>query len=333
LLQASSLFSVNDADGDTITAYEFYDATPGGGYFSVNGVAQTSPLVQITASQLAQTTFQAGAGTDNLYVRAFDGTGWSSDNNVGWTPFHVNGPVNHIPVITAPDTAATAGHTLLQASSLFSVNDADGDTITAYEFYDATPGGGYFSVNGVAQTSPLVQITASQLAQTTFQAGSGTDNLYVRASDGTGWSSDNGVGWTPFHVSGPVNHAPVITAPDTTATTGHTLLQASSLFSVNDSDGDSMTVYEFYDATAGGGYFSVNGVAQTNPLVHITAAQLSVTTFQTGGGTDNLYVRAFDGAAWSSDNGVGWTPFHVTGPTSETPIEPQASLQHDLLVV
>jgi hypothetical protein len=89
LLQASSLFSVNDSDGDAMTMYEFYDATPGGGYFIVNGVAQTSPLVQITAAQLAATTFQAGAGPDNLYVRAFDGTAWSSDNGVGWTPFHV----------------------------------------------------------------------------------------------------------------------------------------------------------------------------------------------------------------------------------------------------
>jgi hypothetical protein len=207
--------------------------------------------------------------------------------------------------------------------------------MTNYEFYDATPGGGSFIVNGVTQTNPLVQITAAQLAATTFQAATGTDNLYVRASDGTGWSSDNGVGWTPFHVSGPMNHAPVVTAPDTAATSGHTSLQASSLFSVSDSDGDSMTNYEFYDATPGRGYFIVNGAAQTSPLVQITAAQLAVTTFQAAVGTDNLYVRAFDGTGWSSDNGVGWTAFHVTGPTAETPIEPlsQGSLSHDLLVV
>src|SRR5205085_1886524 len=202
--------------------YEFYDATPGVGNFIVNGVAQTNRSEESSVGKLAQTTFQAGASTDNLYVRAFDGTGWSSDNGVGWTPFHVSGPVNHIPVVTAPDTAATAGHTLLQASSLFSVSDSDGDAMTMYEFYDATPGVGNFIVNGVAQTNPLVHITASQLAQTTFQAGASTDNLYVRAFDGTGWSSDNGVGWTPFHVSGPVNHIPVITAPDTIATAGHT---------------------------------------------------------------------------------------------------------------
>src|SRR5205814_1915008 len=142
--------------------------------------------------------------------------------------------------VTAPNTTATAGHTLLQASSLFSVSDSDGDAMAKDQKSDASAGGGYFIVNGIAQTNALVHITSAQLAATTFQAAAGTDNLYVRAFDGTAWSSDNGVGWTPFHVSGPVNHAPVITAPDVAATAGHTLLQASSLFSVSDSDGDSM---------------------------------------------------------------------------------------------
>jgi hypothetical protein len=82
---------------------------------------------------------------------------------------------------------------------------------------------------------------------------------------------------------------------------------------------------EFNDASPGGGYFIVNNVVQTSPLVQLTAAQLAVTAFQAGAGTDNLYIRAFDGAGWSSDNGVRWTPFHVNGPTAETPTKPVAS--------
>ena len=46
---------------------------------------------------------------------------------------------------------ATAGQTL-QMSSLFNATDADNDTL-AYMFYDATPGGGHFEVNGVTQAA------------------------------------------------------------------------------------------------------------------------------------------------------------------------------------
>ena len=119
---------------------------------------------------------------------------------------HVDGPVNHAPVVTVPNSTvhATAGQTL-QLSNLVSATDPDNDTL-AYILYDATSGGGHFVVNGVTQAAnQIVSVSAAQLAQTTFVPVPGqSDDLLVGATDGVAFS-----GWSNLHVDGPVNHAPV----------------------------------------------------------------------------------------------------------------------------
>ena len=115
---------------------------------------------------------------------------------------------DHAPVVTASDFTASKNQNIA-ASSLFSVSDADGDAITQYQFWDSTADAlsGRFVVGGVAQGSGQnIDVTAAQLSSTTFQSGSGSDDLWVRAYDGILWSA-----WTPFHVNAPVNHAPVAT--------------------------------------------------------------------------------------------------------------------------
>jgi hypothetical protein len=315
-LSASSLFSVADADNDTITKYQFWDATTAGGYFTVNGVTQgANQIIEVTAAQLAQTSFVVGAGGDDLFVRAYDGTTWSVATGA-WDHFHVTASApttNHAPVVTVADKSATVGQTL-SGSSLFSVADADNDTITKYQFWDATTAGGYFTVNGVTQgANQIIEVTAAQLAQTSFVVGAGGDDLFVRAYDGTTWSVATGA-WDHFHVtaSAPTtNHAPVVTVADRSATAGQTL-SASSLFSVTDADNDTITKYQFWDGTTGGGHFTVNGVTQgVNQIIEVTAAQLAQTSFVVGAGGDDLYVRAYDGTTWSVATGV-WDHFHLT---------------------
>jgi hypothetical protein len=85
----------------------------------------------------------------------------------------------------------------LQLSKLFSAADADNDTLT-YLFYDSTPGGGHFVVNGMEQpANHTINVTAAQLAQTTFVTGhNGTDDhLLVGATDGHAFS-----GWSDLHI-------------------------------------------------------------------------------------------------------------------------------------
>jgi RTX calcium-binding nonapeptide repeat (4 copies) len=245
-LAASSLFSVSDADGDAMTQYHFWDSTADAtsGHFVVNGVAQgTNQTINVSAADLAHTTFQAGTTADDLWVQAFDGTKWSD-----WKEFHLTPPVNHAPEVTATDHGVRK-YGDLAASSLFSVSDADGDAMTQYHFWDSTADAtsGHFVVNGVAQgTNQIIDVSAAQLAQTTFQAGTTADDLWVQAYDGAVWS-----GWKEFHLTPPVNHAPVVTAADH-GVRKYGDLAASSLFSVSDADGDAITTYRFYDATADG---------------------------------------------------------------------------------
>jgi len=276
----------------------------------VAGVAQgASQNIDVTAAQLSSTTFQSGSGTDALWVRAYDGILWGA-----WTPFHVSAPTNHAPVATGANVTATHNQNI-SATSLFSVSDADGDAITKYQFWDSTSDAlsGHFVVGGVAQgTSRNIDVTAAQLSSTTFQSGSVSDDLWVRAFDGAAWSD-----WKAIHVTGAVNHAPVAAAPDFTATHNQNIA-ATSLFSTSDADGDAITKYRFWDSTsaAKSGHFVVGGVAQgANVNIEVTAAQLSSTTFQSGSGSDDLWVQAFDGVAWGD-----WKEFHVNAPVNHASV-------------
>lgn len=311
-IAASSLFSVTDADGDSITKFQFCDSTsdPQSGHFVVAGVKQgTGVAIEVTAAQLSSTTFQSGAGSDDLWVRAFDGATWGA-----WKEFHVNAPVNHASVAVASDYTATH-YQSIAVSSLVSVSDADGDTVSKYQFCDSTSSSasGHFVVGGVAQGAGLaIDVTAAQLSSTTFQSGTVSDDLWVRAFDGIEWGA-----WKQFHVDVAANRVPVAAASDFTAAHNQNIA-AFSLFSVSDADGDAISKYQFWDSTGGAasGHFMVGGVAQGAGLaIDVTAAQLSSTTFQSGSGSDNLWVRAFDGFAWGD-----WEAFRVNAPVNNAAV-------------
>ena len=274
--------------------------TPTSGHFTVNGVVQAAGTTfAVTQAQLAQTTFTAGTGSsDDLFVNVYDGATFS-----GPKEFHVNVPANQAPTVTAPDFSASKGQ-VVNASSLFSANDANGDSLL-YFFYDnsADPASGHFTVNGVVQAAGTTfAVTAAQLAQTTFTAGlSGSDDLFVNVYDGSAFS-----GPKEFHVN-VANNAPTVTAPNQTAPSGH-VLNASSLFTANDADGDSL-LYFFYDNSAAptSGHFEVNGVVQAaGTTFAVTQAQLAQTTFVAGTTGDDLFVNVWDQASFS-----GPKAFHI----------------------
>ncbi len=215
------------------------------------------------------------------------------------------GPVDHTPVVMVPDPTvqAAAGQTL-QMSTLFSATDADNDTLT-YAFSDATAGGGHFEVNGVAQAAnQIFAVTAADLANTTFVPDvDAADDLLVGANDGHTFS-----GWSNLQVDGPVNHAPVVMVPSPTVdgTPGHPLVM-SGLFNVTDVDSGPLA-YLFFDTSAGGGHFEVNGVTQAaNQIFGVTAAELAQTTFvPAANASDDVLVGASDGLAFS-----GWSSLHI----------------------
>ena len=282
----------------------------------VNGVAQSAAtVIHVTAAQLAQTSFVTGVVSDSLQIRASDGLAWSASDTAGWSPFTVYVPPNHAPVVTTAAINSSRGQTIA-ASSLFSVSDSDGDPVTSYDLWDSTrdPNSGHFVVNGVAQSAAtVIHVTAAQLAQTSFVTGLVSDSLQIRASDGFAWSASDNAAWSPFNVNVPLNHAPTVTTADITAGRNQTIA-VSSLFSVNDSDGDPIRSYDLWDSTRdpNSGHFVVNGVAQSAAtVIHVTAAQMAQTSFVTGSVSDSLQIRASDGIAWSAPDSAAWSPFHL----------------------
>ena len=315
VINASSLFSASDADGDTLT-YFFLDNTSGptSGYFTVNGVVKPANVTfAVSAAQLAQTTFHAGTTvSDDLFVNVYDGVAWSNPKE-----FHVNVPPNQAPVVTVSDYSASSGQ-VISASSLFTATDANNDTLL-YFFLDNTSGptSGYFTVNGVVKPANVTfAVSAAQLAQTTFHAGTtGSDDLFVNVYDGVAWSNPK-----EFHVNvppPPPNQAPVVTVSDYSASSGQ-VISASSLFTATDANNDTL-LYFFLDDTSGptSGYFTVNGVVKpANVTFAVSAAQLAQTTFHAGTTvSDDLFVNVYDGVAWSNPK-----EFHVNVPPNQAPV-------------
>jgi hypothetical protein len=292
-ISAASLFTASDPDGDAITQYDFWNTGTGGGHFSLNGVTQTANHdVYVTAAQLTQTTYQAGSASDTLWVRAFDGANWSAWSN----SFTVTVPVDTPPIVTVANIATSKGQHSIAASSLFTASDSDGDTLASYDFWNTGNGGGQFLLNGVPQgANHDITVTAAQLAQTTYQVGSAADSLWVRAFDGTNWSS-----WSnSFTVSPPVDTAPTVSVANVTGSKGQNFA-ASSLFTATDLDGDAIAGYDLWNTGSGGGHFVVNGISQgTKQDVYLTPAQLAQTTYQLGSTPDTLWARASDGTLWS----------------------------------
>ena len=245
-----------------------------------------------------------------MWVQVFDGVQWS-----GWTQLSVN-LINHTPVVTASDVVATKGQSFA-VSSLFSVSDADAnDSVVKYQFWDSTtgPSSGSFMINGVSQDAgKAIEVSAAQLADTVFQSRSGMDQLWVRVSDGMDWSA-----WQQFNVTAPIDHAANVTVENIGVAMNYTLA-ANQLFSSTDPDGDTVTQYEFWDSTADAtsGHFSVGGVAQAaGQAISVDASSISNVSFTSSSapGTDQLWVRAFDGVLWSD-----WKSFTVTAPAVLAP--------------
>ena len=306
-IQVSTLFSATDANNDTLI-YAFYDGTIGGGHFVVNGVVEPEGNGQyfaVSAAQLSQVMFvPALNSSDDLLFGASDGQVFS-----GWTSEHINGPVNHAPVVMVANPTVQASSTQpIQVSTLFSASDAENDTLI-YAFYDGTVGGGHFVVNGVVEPEGNGQyfaVSAAQLSQVMFvPVLNSSDDLLFGASDGQVFS-----GWTSEHINGPVNHAPVVMVANPTVQASSTQpIQVSTLFSASDAENDTL-IYAFYDGTVGGGHFVVNGVVEpegNGQYFAVSAAQLSQVTFVPAqGSSDDLLFGASDNKVFS-----GWTAVHL----------------------
>ena len=172
----------------------------------LNGaVLPNGQITTLTAAQLSQLSFVAGSAsapvTDTLEVAASDAAGLGA-----FTTFTVTAAA-HAPTAAPTVTAANelqAPSLTLAASNLFSGTAFGSNTITSYEVEDTTTDSGHWVFNGMVEpTNQIIDVTAAQLSELTFDTGYGSDTLMVRANDGSQWSN-----FTSFTVTPPPNAAP-----------------------------------------------------------------------------------------------------------------------------
>ena len=98
------------------------------------------------------------------------------------------------------------------------------------------------------------------------------------------------------------NRPPVLSAPRTYAPIhGASSIAAAALFSAVDADGDAIIQYHFFDGTVGAGRFSLDGVIMPEfRNFSVDASDLGSLIFTTASsGSDEIWIQAFDGTAWS----------------------------------
>src|SRR5262249_14812005 len=153
-----------------------------------------------------------------------------------------------------------------------------------------------------------IDVTAAQLAQLTYQSGSGADTLWVKAFDGTQWGP-----WSQaFTVTAPVARVPTLTVTSNGNASRGQALPLSTLVTISDPDQVGFQKLELWDSagTVAGGQFVVNGVAQTGGHeIDVAPANVANTVFDVGtlGGTDTLWAQLLQ------NNGqvTGWQKFSV----------------------
>jgi hypothetical protein len=188
---ASTLFTASDQDGDGIAQYDFWGTGTAGGHWLLNGNALPNSLDNfIDASQLSQVTYQGGAGTETIWMRASDGIQYGTWKFINAT--------DTAPAVTPTNVNITVSYTEpVAASTLFKASDADGDSIAQFDFWDSSTAGGHWLLSG--QALPNGQdnyVNAAQLSQVTYQGGAGTETIWVRASDGLQYGA-----WTSISAS------------------------------------------------------------------------------------------------------------------------------------
>jgi hypothetical protein len=322
--------AATDANGDKIAQYQFYDngTAAGSGYFSSSANAKyaANTMITINAADLASVRVHAGdaAGTDKMWVRAFDGKEWGSWDDFTLTTTPTPTPTPPPTPNTAPavriDDHSVAAKAATPVTNWLTATDANGDAITQYQFYDNGTGAdsGYFSSSANAKyaANTMITVNAADLASVRVHGGdaAGTDKMWVRAFDGKAWGS-----WDDFTLTtaqaqapAPAQAAPVVRIDDHSLAT-KAATPVTNWLTATDANGDAITQYQFYDngTAASSGYFSSSANAKyaATTMITVNAADLASVRVHGGdaAGTDKMWVRAFDGKEWGA-----WDDFILT---------------------
>jgi hypothetical protein len=291
-----------------ITQYEFIDGPLANTGSDLAGALEDGGAVDASfyETDRNQVSYQANsngvAASTKIYVRAFDGVAWSN-----WAVDTIT-VTNPGPTVTAAQPgpiSATQGESFT-SSQLFGVTPpVSGATIAQYEFLVSDTGGGYggFTTgNTTAPNDTPFYLTPAQFSALSYQILAGTETIYMRVSTTTSTGAQWGAWSTGVTVKAPAEVAPVLKNVPLTmlysrSFTGTDLLSVAP-------GGKPITLYEFEDGPLFNGSDPAGTLQYeggTSTIIYTSDPSLVSYQSNTIGvaGLTNIYVRAFDGTAWS----------------------------------
>jgi hypothetical protein len=318
--QVANWISYSDADANAPTWYQFWDsgtaANSGSFWTASDGYQSANTTISVRASDINDLWVGGGtSGSETLWIRAYDGLAWSA-----WDTFTLTTVPNETPIATIADHSLAVGH-FAQVANWISYSDGENDAATWFQFWDSGTAAGSASFwtasGGYQNANTTISVAAADIGDIWVGGGTtiGSETLWIRAYDGHNWGA-----WDTFTMNTVANTAPVATIADHSLAAG-SFAQAATWLSYSDVDGDAATQYQFWDggSAAGGPGIWLVGSGYQTPGTAISVNASDLNNIWIGGsttaGTETMYVRAFDGAAWGN-----WDSFALTTPANTPPV-------------
>ena len=302
--QVRNWLTTADANGDAITQYQFYDGGTGSssGYFWTpqNAHHPANTNITVNAADIANVWIRGGEfpGSETLSVRVFDGTDWSD-----WDSFTF---------ATLPgeegNTFGTAAVRALPYTSSNASVGFNGDTDDFIRFVAPATGTVTANLTGLSADIDLYAYNSGQtVLDSSLATGSTSETVQFHVVAGQSYY----INVHPYQAAASnysltvalTNTAPVATINDHTVNANQ-WAQIAGWVSYSDANGNPATQYEFWDggSAANSGYFWTPGNAHhpAGTAITVAAADLNNVWVRGGqsGGSETMWVRAFDGTDW-----------------------------------
>jgi|GEM_PF-3161456 len=293
-ISASSLFNVLDGDGDTPRSYFITDRSTSAstGHFELDGERLASAsFTQLNPNQFARLRYRGGsvARAEGIGVQVYDGFEFSE--------------ITNFVVSTTTISASVLPRRSIDVSSLASFQGPNGGSAVEYRLLDRFASGltGNFELDGNRLPSgTFFEVTAAEFERLEYVGGAYgpvVEPILISASDGTGFSEPQTFNITTLENA----NAPVLRVFNVNGRRG-SQVDARSLFSFFDADGDNLSTVTFTDnsSAANGNFFSIDGVEQagqrsfTVDFSVVEAGRVTYTLGQTGV-TETFRINASDG--------------------------------------
>ncbi|MEG3146486.1 pre-peptidase C-terminal domain-containing protein, partial [Sphingomonas sp. RT2P30] len=192
VIPLSTLFTYSDVDGSSdIVSFDVRDQTNGGGHLQHNGSAW--PDGQLTPDQpigeISQWSYVVGSNG------SIDTIGFNVTDKAGAFNSTVTATVSATQAANQPPVVSGSNHSYSinqqhAVTELFSASDPDGSVAT-YNFYDSTPGAGYFTYDGAHISGTSISVSAANLSRVGYFTGTsaGTNDIACDVVDNQGATS------------------------------------------------------------------------------------------------------------------------------------------------